>query len=97
MVSRLTQIWKIPGRNAGEEMPLSPGPSRQRLALKITVIYAILGGAWIFFSDVIAAALFTTPQALTQIGMIKGWLYVLLTALLVYHLVSRGMRETGAP
>ena len=93
-MSRLTQIWKIPGRNAGEEMPLSPGPSRQRLALKITVIYAILGGAWIFFSDVIAAALFTTPQALTQIGMIKGWLYVLLTALLVYHLVSRGMRET---
>lgn len=35
----------------------------------------------------------STPEVLTQIGMIKGWLYVLLTALLLYNLVRRGIKE----
>ncbi len=66
---------------------------RRMLSFKIAAIYAVLGALWIFFSDRFAAGLSTTPQGLVQIMTIKGLLYVLLTALLLYYLVSRGVKR----
>jgi PAS domain S-box-containing protein len=70
-----------------------PARERQRPALKIAVIYAGLGASWIFFSDKMALMISSSPEVLTQIAIIKGWLYVLLTSLLLYKLVSRSMKE----
>ena len=64
-----------------------------RLPLKIAAIYAVVGVLWIFFSDQLAHMLSHTPQTLKQISMAKGWLYVVLTALLLFKLVSRGLKE----
>ncbi|MFZ0929841.1 MAG: PAS domain S-box protein, partial [Syntrophobacteraceae bacterium] len=66
---------------------------RRRLSLKISSIYALVGALWIFFSDRVAAVFSNTPQGLAQIETIKGWLFVLLTALLLYNLVSRGVKR----
>jgi PAS domain S-box-containing protein len=66
---------------------------RRRLSLKISSIYAVVGALWIFFSDRVAAVFSNTPQDLAQIETIKGWLFVLLTALLLYNLVSRGVKR----
>ncbi len=66
---------------------------RKRLSIKIAAIYAAVGALWIFFSDRMAAVFSDTPQGLTQIATIKGWLYVLLTAVLLYYLVSRGVKR----
>jgi len=63
-----------------ETTPLQRNGHRERLSLKIALIYAVLGASWIFFSDQMAAMISSTPEALTHIAMIKGWLYVLLTA-----------------
>jgi two-component system, cell cycle sensor histidine kinase and response regulator CckA len=53
----------------------------------------VLGALWIFFSDKMALMISSTPEVLTQIAIIKGWVYVFLTALLLYSLVSRGIEE----
>ncbi len=73
--------------------PLQKNRQRGRLPFKIAVIYAVLGASWIFFSDKMAAMISSTPEVLTQIAIIKGWVYVILTALLLYNLVSRGIKE----
>jgi signal transduction histidine kinase len=57
--------------------------------LKITAIYAVIGGLWILFSDQLLAALVRDPGTLTRLGMLKGWFYVVVTAGLLYVLIRR--------
>jgi len=57
--------------------------------LKITAIYAIIGGLWILFSDQLLAALVSDPVTFTRLGMLKGWFYVIATAGLLYVLIRR--------
>jgi len=57
--------------------------------LKITMIYAIIGGLWILFSDQLLAALVSDPVTFTRLGTIKGWFYVIATAGLLYILIRR--------
>lgn len=47
-----------------------------------------LGSAWIVFSDRFVHGLAADPEQLTRLQNLKGWAYVLLTALLVYLLVE---------
>ena len=53
-------------------------------ALRVAVLYIILAGLWILFSDRILAALVTDTQALTRWQTIKGGLFVLVMALILY-------------
>ena len=64
-----------------------------RVALKIAAIYALTGCLWIVFSDR-AVGLFTSdPDMITSISIAKGWVYVLLTAMLLYWLIQRYIDE----
>ncbi|GIK42624.1 MAG: histidine kinase [Chloroflexota bacterium] len=54
---------------------------------RITLIYLLVGGLWIIFSDRLVAALVTDPVALTQMQTYKGWFYIVATALLLYLLI----------
>lgn len=67
------------------ETPRSNG----RAALKIAAIYALAGGLWILLSDKALELLIPDPFLIQKIQTIKGWVYVLITALLVYMLVRR--------
>ncbi|MGA9348659.1 MAG: GAF domain-containing sensor histidine kinase [Anaerolineae bacterium] len=58
-------------------------------SFKIIAIYAIIGGLWILFSDQLLAALVSDPVTFTRLGMLKGWLYVFVTAGLLYVLIRR--------
>ena len=58
-------------------------------ALKIAGIYLMIGSLWILFSDQIAARVALSEGMLAAISMSKGWVYVLITALLLYWLVRR--------
>ena len=56
----------------------------------ITVIYMIIGVSWIFFSDIFINSIFSDDiQEMSRFQMIKGFLYVLLTGLLLYYLINR--------
>lgn len=63
----------------------------KKVAFKIAGVYAVLGGAWILFSDQLLAALFHDPHTLTRLQTIKGWFYVLVTAVILFVLVWRSI------
>ncbi|MGE3527753.1 MAG: PAS domain S-box protein, partial [Gemmatimonadales bacterium] len=61
----------------------------------IAVIYAFCGAAWIFFSDRLLLILSNgelTAEQLSHEQTLKGFLFILVTALLVYGLVRAGQR-----
>jgi diguanylate cyclase (GGDEF)-like protein/PAS domain S-box-containing protein len=64
-------------------------PRSRALALKIAIVYWIVGTLWILFSDETARALARDPGLLTKIQMYKGWLYVFATGILLYALIRR--------
>jgi len=55
-------------------------------SFKITLIYFVVGFAWIFFSDMLLLKI--TPEAakITNYQTIKGVLFVAATSLIIYHL-----------
>lgn len=59
-----------------------------RLALRIVLIYLVLGVLWIALSDRALAMLVDDPLLLTRLQTFKGWAYVLVTALLLYGLIA---------
>src|SRR5271169_6054800 len=57
--------------------------------LRITLLYALLGGLWIFLSDSFVNAIVHNPTTITQIAIIKGWAYVAVTAYILFLLIRR--------
>ena len=69
----------------------SPGPA----AARVVLIYAVFAGLWIFASDTALQALVDNPADWARAGMFKGLLFVAVTALLLYVLVTRLLKTTG--
>ncbi|HEX9014120.1 MAG TPA: PAS domain-containing protein, partial [Anaerolineaceae bacterium] len=63
--------------------------SRPHGALFIAGIYLLLGSLWILVSDPLAELVSTNADMLTTISILKGWCYVVVTALLLYWLIRR--------
>lgn len=57
--------------------------------LKIVGMYALAGGLWIYFSDTFLAAITHNPILIEEIAVLKGFVYVALTSLLLYALITR--------
>ncbi len=60
-------------------------------AFKVALFYAIAGSCWIVFSDLLANLLSDVPQSIAWYQMLKGLLFVLLSAVLIYVLAARQM------
>ncbi len=63
---------------------------------RIAIIFALLSGAWILFSDLAVQQLARDTDTYTRFSIIKGFVYVLLTSTILYLLVSlyaRGRQE----
>lgn len=65
--------------------------TRRLTPWKITALYALVGGLWVLFSDKLLGVLVTNPEILTQLQTIKGWLYVIVTAWMLYLLINLGV------
>ncbi len=61
--------------------------------LKIMLIYVFFGASWILSSDVALGLLVNDYELRNHISIIKGWFYVIVTALLIYFLVSTLIRR----
>jgi HD-GYP domain-containing protein (c-di-GMP phosphodiesterase class II) len=61
------------------------------IPLRIAFTYLLVGGAWILFSDQLAARLIEDPAALTQLQTVKGWFYIVITAAMLFALVRRDL------
>lgn len=57
----------------------------------IVAIYAFVGTLWVVSSDKLLSLLFQTPeiQEFVQLQTIKGWIYVIVTAILLHQLINR--------
>lgn len=70
---------------------MASSPAKRRsasTALKISGIFLFLGGLWILFSDQFLLTLVDNdPLRLTRLQTVKGWVFVVSSALLLYGLV----------
>ncbi len=70
-----------------EEDRLSP----EKVSFRISAIYTLAGVLWILLSDRIVALMVTDKEQLTRLSMLKGWFYVLVTALMIYLLIRSAL------
>ncbi|MDO9314099.1 MAG: PAS domain-containing protein [Burkholderiaceae bacterium] len=63
--------------------------SRRQAALRIALIYALVGSLWILGSDWLLSKLVTDPAWVILAGAAKGWIFIAVTAGLLYLLVRR--------
>lgn len=62
-------------------------------ALKISLVYAVFSLLWIIFSDTLLLFFVKNPELLTQIQIVKGWFFVIVSAMIIYFLLLREMRH----
>lgn len=61
--------------------------------LAITMIYTMVGGLWVLFSDTLVNMLVGDTAALTRLQTIKGLFYIAITAMMLYVLIRRNNAE----
>ncbi len=65
----------------------------QRTAAKTALFYSIFACLWIYFSDTILGWFISDPIQLTQAQTIKGWLFVGVTASLLYFYLAHSLQR----
>src|ERR1039457_2086634 len=63
-------------------------------ALRIIAIYALIAALWIYLSDNILGLLVRDPAILVRISVFKGFLFIIVTAAVLYKLIVRHIRKT---
>lgn len=66
---------------------------KNKIAIKITLIYFLVGFAWILFSDQFLEEIAGSTQALSMLQTYKGWFFVTTTAILLFLLISNEIRK----
>lgn len=67
--------------------------SLKRQALIITCIYSLIGSLWILLSDKLVELLIKERSTILVISIVKGWVYVFITSVLVFLLVFTAMKK----
>src|SRR5689334_18114484 len=64
-------------------------------ALKISLIYSAIGAFWILFSDRVITRL-GDQELVTNISILKGWLFVAVTATILHYLIRKYFAQIEA-
>lgn len=64
-----------------------------RRALSLTLIYTVFGLLWISLSDWFISGFAEDAETLTRLQNLKGWLFILVTAAVVWFLATRALGE----
>ncbi len=64
--------------------------------IRIVMIYALFGLSWIYGSDTVLGWIVHNPEVMIKIAVIKGSLFILCTATLLYFLIDRFVRQLAA-
>lgn len=70
---------------AGVKLPGSP-------QTRIVLVYLVVGVLWIYFSDRLIAMSLSSPDAITKAQSFKGWLFILITSVMLYLLMQAHFR-----
>ncbi len=58
-------------------------------ALRVVFLYAGFSGLWILLSDQVVEALVRDPGTMTRVSIAKGWVFVAVTATMLFFMVKR--------
>ncbi len=64
-----------------------------RISLRITVIYMIIGSLWVLLSDKLLDFLVQDKDMLSFLSLLKGWFYVSITGVIIYLLINNSLRQ----
>lgn len=68
---------------------------RQTTSLRIAAWYALFGTVWILVSDHLVHTLAPSPGAAATWQTVKGWVFVVASAALIFWLIRREVRQRG--
>lgn len=57
-------------------------------SLRIVAIYFVVSITWIFYSDRALTVIFTDTQLINELQTLKGWLFVVISSLILYWLIE---------
>ncbi|OLN31502.1 bifunctional diguanylate cyclase/phosphodiesterase [Desulfosporosinus metallidurans] len=60
---------------------------------RLSSLYALIGGLWIVFSDRVLGFFVVDHDIYIQLSTVKGWLYVVVTSVLLYFLFYWGVKS----
>jgi PAS domain S-box-containing protein len=63
--------------------------SRLSLAARVAILYFLIGGIFVFLSDLLAEMIFKNPTELALIKTYKGWLFTFITGLVLFYYLRR--------
>jgi len=63
-------------------------------ALKITVLYMLIGSAWIILSDLLSQTILQDASKFMLTSILKGLLYVIVTGFAIYLMIFKALKET---
>jgi len=66
-----------------------PVPHYKAIAVRIALAYLFVSGMWILLSDQLLATLVADSKTLTLLQTYKGWLFVVVSSVLLYGIVQR--------
>lgn len=66
--------------------------NRYSIGFNITIVYVVTSVLWIVFSDYLVNKLVSDPVMTIKIEVLKGWFFVIVTAVLLYKLISRSYK-----
>lgn len=64
---------------------------------KVVIIYAVFGCAWIFLSDTVINWFIQDPDGINGLSILKGLLFIVITSVFLYFLISRLNRTIKQP
>jgi diguanylate cyclase (GGDEF)-like protein len=65
----------------------------KKISFQISAIYLAVGSLWILMSDKIVSFLVSEKEMMIYVSIIKGWVYVVVTGLLIYGLVHSALKR----
>lgn len=62
-------------------------------ALWITVVYLVIGSAYIIISEILTKLLFKESSNLISVSIVKGLIYVLITGIVIYVMICKALKK----
>jgi len=85
-----TAMEKLTGRAESHNMDhlFHEYVALDRMALKVTIAFILIGGLWVLCSDRILHNLIVSKSLMVGIQIIKGWFEVIVSALIIYFIIK---------
>lgn len=86
-------MFKLIKKRIYSILEISKDDSIKYDGIRITLVYFIVGFLWVYFSEIIVNKVSSNNELLPIIDTYKGWIYVVVTSVLLYLLISKLIKK----